>query len=66
MEPDGILVVVGGPSGRWIAPAGRGTITPVIDRRFALSETAEAVRRLGAGHLRGKVIITTRREFSRG
>ena len=27
----------------------RGTITPVIDRRFALSETAEAVRRLGAG-----------------
>ena len=25
----------------------RGTITPVIDRRFALSETVEAVRRLG-------------------
>jgi NADPH:quinone reductase-like Zn-dependent oxidoreductase len=34
-----------------------GTITPVIDRRFALSETAEAVRLLGAGHMRGKVVI---------
>jgi NADPH:quinone reductase-like Zn-dependent oxidoreductase len=35
-------------------------ITPVIDRRFALSETAEAVRRLGAGQMRGKVVINTR------
>jgi len=97
MEPDGILVAIGGPSGRWIAPAGRllkavvlspvtrrrrvvpfvaksdpeglallaglverGTITPIIDQRFKLSETAEAVRRLGAGHLRGKIVITTR------
>jgi NADPH:quinone reductase-like Zn-dependent oxidoreductase len=38
----------------------RGTITPVIDRRFPLSQTAEALRRLGAGHVRGKVVITTR------
>jgi NADPH:quinone reductase-like Zn-dependent oxidoreductase len=38
----------------------RRTITPVIDRRFALSETAEAVRRLGAGHARGKLVIDTR------
>ena len=97
MEPDGILVAIGGPSGRWIAPAGRllkavvlspvtrrrrvvpfvaksdpeglallaglverGTITPIIDQRFKLSETAEAVQRLGAGHLRGKIVITTR------
>jgi NADPH:quinone reductase-like Zn-dependent oxidoreductase len=89
MQPDGILVAIGGPAGRWIAPAGRllkavmlspftrrrrvvpllsksdpeglallaglierGTITPVIDRRFALSETAEAVRHLGAGPMR--------------
>lgn len=96
MEPDGILVAIGGPAGRWVAPAGRllkavilslltrrrrvvpfvarndpdglallaelverGTITPVIDQRFALSETAEAVRRLGEGHL-GKVVINTR------
>src|SRR5687767_7287755 len=97
MEPDGILVAIGGPSGRWLEPAGRllqavvlsqltrrrrvvpfvpksdseglallaglverGTITPVIERRFALSETAEAVRCLGAGHMRGKVVINTR------
>jgi NADPH:quinone reductase-like Zn-dependent oxidoreductase len=97
LEPDGILVAIGGPAGRWVAPAGRmlkavmlwpvtrqqrvvpfvsksdaeglallaglvadGTITPVIDRRFALSETAEAVRHLGAGHVRGKVVINTR------
>jgi NADPH:quinone reductase-like Zn-dependent oxidoreductase len=97
LEPDGILVAIGGPAGRWLAPAGRllkalvlwpltpgrrvvpfvaksdpeglallaglverGTITPVIDRRFALSETAEAIRHLGAGHTRGKVVINTR------
>jgi NADPH:quinone reductase-like Zn-dependent oxidoreductase len=97
MEPNGILVAIGGPAGRWVAPAGRllkavmlspltrrrrvvpfvaksdteglallaglverGTMTPVIDRRFALSETAEAVRRLGAGHLLGKIVINTR------
>lgn len=96
MEPDGILVAIGGPAGRWVAPAGRlvkavmlslltrrrrvvpfvarndpdglallaelverGTITPVIDQRFALSETSEGVRRLGAGHL-GKVVINMR------
>jgi NADPH:quinone reductase-like Zn-dependent oxidoreductase len=82
MEPGGILVAVGGPAGRWLAPASRllqavmlwpltrrrrvvpfvsksdpeglallaglveRGITPVIDRRFALSETAEAVRLL--------------------
>jgi NADPH:quinone reductase-like Zn-dependent oxidoreductase len=97
LEPGGILVAVGGPAGRWLAPATRllkavmlwpitrrrrivpfaaktepeglamlarlverGTITPVIDRRFALSETAEAVRYLGAGHGLGKVVINTR------
>jgi NADPH:quinone reductase-like Zn-dependent oxidoreductase len=97
LEPDGILVAVGGPAGRWLAPASRllqavmlwpltrrrrvvpfaatsdpeglallaglverGTITPVIDRRFALGETAEAVGLLGAGHLRGKAVINTR------
>jgi NADPH:quinone reductase-like Zn-dependent oxidoreductase len=97
MEPDGILVAIGGPAGRWLAPAGRlleavmlsaltrgrrvvpfvarsdpeglallaglverGTITPVIDQRFSLSETAEAVRRLAIGDRRGKIVITTR------
>jgi NADPH:quinone reductase-like Zn-dependent oxidoreductase len=97
LESDGILVAIGGPAGRWIAPAGRllnavilatltrrrrvvpfvaksdpegltllaglierGTITPVIDRRFVLGETAEAVRYLGGGHMRGKVVINIR------
>ena len=35
-----------------------GKIVPVIDRRYPLSETAEALRYLGEGHARGKVIIT--------
>jgi NADPH:quinone reductase-like Zn-dependent oxidoreductase len=97
LEPDGMLLAVGGPAGRWLAPASRllhavvlwpvtrrrrvvpfasrsdpeglaelaglverGTITPVIDRRFALSETADAVRHLGEGHCRGKIVINTR------
>jgi NADPH:quinone reductase-like Zn-dependent oxidoreductase len=35
-----------------------GKIVPVIDRLYPLSETAEALRYLGEGHARGKVIIT--------
>jgi NADPH:quinone reductase-like Zn-dependent oxidoreductase len=35
-----------------------GKVVPVIDRRFPLAETAEALRYLGAGHARGKVVIT--------
>ncbi len=34
-----------------------GKITPVIDRQFKLSETAEAIKYLEAGHARGKVVI---------
>lgn len=34
-----------------------GSIRAVIDRRYGLSETAEAVRYVGQGHTRGKVII---------
>ena len=33
------------------------TITPVIDRRYALAETPEAIRYLETGHARGKVVI---------
>jgi NADPH:quinone reductase-like Zn-dependent oxidoreductase len=36
-----------------------GTVKPAIDRRFRLEETAEAVRYLGQGHARSKVVITT-------
>ncbi|MCX6048435.1 MAG: NAD(P)-dependent alcohol dehydrogenase, partial [Chloroflexi bacterium] len=35
-----------------------GKIVPVIDRRYPLAETADAIRYLEAGHARGKVIIT--------
>jgi NADPH:quinone reductase-like Zn-dependent oxidoreductase len=35
-----------------------GTIAPVIDRRYPLGETAEALRYLGTGHARGKIVIT--------
>jgi len=35
-----------------------GQVTPVIDRTYALNETAEAVRYLETGHARGKVVIT--------
>jgi NADPH:quinone reductase-like Zn-dependent oxidoreductase len=97
LEPHGMLVAVGGPAGRWLAPATRllhavmlwpltrrrrvvpfaatsdpegltvlaglverGTITPAIERCFPLRDTAEAVRHLGAGHRRGKVVINLR------
>jgi NADPH:quinone reductase-like Zn-dependent oxidoreductase len=35
-----------------------GKVTPVIDRRYRLSEAPEAFRYMEAGHARGKVIIT--------
>ena len=35
-----------------------GKVKPLIDRRYPLSETAEAVRYLEEGHARGKVVIT--------
>jgi NADPH:quinone reductase-like Zn-dependent oxidoreductase len=35
-----------------------GKVTPVIDRRYRLSEVAEAIRYLEQGHARGKVVIT--------
>ena len=35
-----------------------GKVTPVIDRRYKLSEVPEAIRYLEQGHARGKVVIT--------
>ncbi len=35
-----------------------GKVVPVIDRRYPLSETAEALRYLGEGHARAKVVVT--------
>jgi NADPH:quinone reductase-like Zn-dependent oxidoreductase len=37
-----------------------GKIKPVIDRRYPLHEAPEALRYLGNGHARGKVIITVK------
>ena len=35
-----------------------GKIVPVIDRRYPLNEVPEALRYLGGGHTKGKVVIT--------
>ena len=35
-----------------------GKVVPVIDRRYPLSEVAEALRYYGEGHSQGKVVIT--------
>lgn len=37
-----------------------GKITPVIDRCYPLGEAAEAMRYLGTGHARAKVVITVK------
>jgi NADPH:quinone reductase-like Zn-dependent oxidoreductase len=93
LAPNGRYVMIGGPSGRWIAPFPRvlalmvtswfvdqdmrffisqlnrpdlttlrdlieaGTITPVIDRRYPLSQVPEAIAYVETGRARGKVII---------
>ena len=35
-----------------------GKLTPVLDRTYPLSDTAEGLRRVEQGHARGKVVIT--------
>jgi len=35
-----------------------GKIVPVIDRRYRLSEAAEALRYLAEGHAQGKLVLT--------
>ena len=37
---------------------GSGKVKLVIDKRYPLSETAEALRYLGEGHAKGKIVIT--------
>ncbi len=39
-----------------------GKVKPVIDRRYPLSEVAEALRYYGEGHARGKVVITVKHD----
>jgi NADPH:quinone reductase-like Zn-dependent oxidoreductase len=43
-----------------------GHVVPVIDRRYGLHEAAEALRYLGAGHVRGKVILTVEHADTEG
>jgi NADPH:quinone reductase-like Zn-dependent oxidoreductase len=35
-----------------------GAVKPVIDRRYRLAESAEAIRYLEKGHARGKIVIS--------
>jgi NADPH:quinone reductase-like Zn-dependent oxidoreductase len=35
-----------------------GKVAPVIDRRYALRDVADAFRYLGEGHARGKIVVT--------
>jgi NADPH:quinone reductase-like Zn-dependent oxidoreductase len=35
-----------------------GQVTPVVDRTYPLDEAADALRHVGAGHARGKVVVT--------
>jgi NADPH:quinone reductase-like Zn-dependent oxidoreductase len=35
-----------------------GKFTPAVDRRYPLVEAADAVRYVGEGHARGKVVVT--------
>jgi NADPH:quinone reductase-like Zn-dependent oxidoreductase len=95
LTPNGVLVIVGGPSDNsWLGPLTTwvkafavapfasqklifmlaqtnkddldvlrelmqtGKVTPVIDRRYPLAETAQAISYLEQGHAKGKVIIT--------
>ena len=37
-----------------------GKVTPVIERRYPLSEVPEAIRYVEAGHARGKIVITVK------
>jgi NADPH:quinone reductase-like Zn-dependent oxidoreductase len=34
-----------------------GSVTPVIDRAYPLSQAGDALRHVGDGHTRGKVVI---------
>jgi NADPH:quinone reductase-like Zn-dependent oxidoreductase len=35
-----------------------GNVTPVLDRTYSLADTAEAIRYIEQGHVRGKVVLT--------
>ena len=39
-----------------------GKVVPVIDRCYPLTEVPEALRYLGEGHVKGKVVITVEQD----
>ena len=41
-----------------------GKVTPVVEKTYSVSETAEAVRYLQQGHVRGKLVVTIPEERS--
>ena len=43
-----------------VAMVEEGTLRPVIDSTYPLSETAAALRHIEAGHARGKVVVVIR------
>lgn len=43
-----------------------GKVTPVIDRRYDLSEVPQAIHYLEQGHARGKVVITVQQDENAG
>jgi NADPH:quinone reductase-like Zn-dependent oxidoreductase len=38
--------------------AEEGKVKPVVERRYELSEVADALRYMGEGHVRGKLVVT--------
>lgn len=40
-----------------------GSITPVIDRTYALNDTAQAIRRVATGRARGTIVITVNQQI---
>ncbi|WP_364148131.1 zinc-binding dehydrogenase [Paenibacillus sp. LPE1-1-1.1] len=41
-----------------------GKIVPIIDRRYPLSDVAQAIQYLGEGHPKGKVIVRIEHEVN--
>jgi NADPH:quinone reductase-like Zn-dependent oxidoreductase len=94
LNPEGTLVIVGGPRSRLVGPLAHiarmrlaallsrrkivffiakfnrrdvnalrelvesGKVKPVVEKRYELSELADALRYMGQGHVRGKLVIS--------
>jgi NADPH:quinone reductase-like Zn-dependent oxidoreductase len=35
-----------------------GTVKPIVERTYALEEAYEAIRYMGTGHVRSKLVVT--------